>query len=218
MSELTRLREEALMHGGDMFELMQTRPELFGQEEERPKPKESTSKPISEGAMISVTWEGEGTFPCVVRCNGSDLEVVSADGAFADPVYFDPDLDDWAFTPGVKQPVAPAAKTPLSKKRSAAAITPGLTPTTASTPSSVTTTMSSTTSITTAPSKLNINNTFFSPTLWTSVSSASDLIAASEIPESTISSLSSLFPGLSRSLKSVKEASKQRVSAHSERA
>jgi len=208
-----------------MAVLTKTRPELFGQEEGKPKekPKES-AKRISEGSLISVTWEGEGTFPCVVRCNGCDLEVVSADGAFADPVYFDPDLDDWVFTPGVKQPVTPAAKTPLSKKRSAAAITPGLTPTTASTPSSVTTTMSSTRPITTAElnmistTEANISNTFFSPTLWTSVSSASELIAASEIPDSTISSLSSLFPGLSRSLKSVKEASKQKVSAHSERA
>ncbi|GMI46006.1 hypothetical protein TrCOL_g12723 [Triparma columacea] len=64
-----------------------------------------SAKRITEGSKISVTWEDEGTFPCVVTCNGSDLEVVSADGAFADPVYFNPDVDDWAFTPGEKQPV-----------------------------------------------------------------------------------------------------------------
>ncbi|GMI38920.1 hypothetical protein TrCOL_g9183, partial [Triparma columacea] len=73
-------------------------------EENETKEERSVGSDVLEGSKITVTWE-DGTFPCVVRCNGSDLEVVSANDAFPGTFGFNPDLDDWVFTPGVKQPV-----------------------------------------------------------------------------------------------------------------
>ena len=55
------------------------------------------------GTKLTVTWEGEGSFLCVLVAappgpSRSGLQVVSVDNSFPDPVDFDPEEDEWVMT------------------------------------------------------------------------------------------------------------------------